>query len=99
MLVLPSIETSQLICTANQLTGFYMRAALAFNGLNEDKPMFIHIKVSFLNEVGFVLSRKIRGKKEILRKVRGNLGNETKYGNFFYGLQKFAFSRNFDTSV
>ena len=29
----PHIETSQLICTANQLTGFYMRATLAFNGL------------------------------------------------------------------
>ena len=27
------IETSQLICAANQLTGFYMRATLAFNGL------------------------------------------------------------------
>ena len=27
------IETSQLICTANQLTGFYMRATLALNGL------------------------------------------------------------------
>ena len=24
----PHIETSQLICTANQLTGFYMRATL-----------------------------------------------------------------------
>ena len=29
----PHIETSQLICCANQLTGFYMRATLAFNGL------------------------------------------------------------------
>ena len=29
----PHIETSQLICTGNQLTGFYMRATLAFNGL------------------------------------------------------------------
>ena len=29
----PHIETSQLICKANQLTGFYMRATLAFNGL------------------------------------------------------------------
>ena len=29
----PDIETSQLICCANQLTGFYMRAKLAFNGL------------------------------------------------------------------
>ena len=26
----PHIETSQLICTENQLTGFYMRTALAF---------------------------------------------------------------------
>ena len=30
----PYIETNQLICTANQLTGFYVRATLAFNGLN-----------------------------------------------------------------
>ena len=29
----PYIETSQLICCANQLTGFYMTATLAFNGL------------------------------------------------------------------
>ena len=27
------IETSELICSANQLTGFYMRVTLAFNGL------------------------------------------------------------------
>ena len=27
------METSQLICCANQLTGFYMKAALAFNRL------------------------------------------------------------------
>ena len=32
------IETSQLICTANQLTGFYIRATLPFNGFNLDKP-------------------------------------------------------------
>ena len=31
----PQIETSQLICTANQLTGFYMRAKLALNGSNK----------------------------------------------------------------
>ena len=30
----PHIETSQLICCANQLTGFYMRPTLALNGLN-----------------------------------------------------------------
>ena len=29
----PHIEISQLICYANQLTGFYMRATLAINGL------------------------------------------------------------------
>ena len=29
----PHIETNQLICTANQLTGFYMRTELALNGL------------------------------------------------------------------
>ena len=34
MPVLPShIETNQLICTANQLTGFYVRKTLGFNGL------------------------------------------------------------------
>ena len=27
------LETSQLICYANRLTGFYMRLTLAFNGL------------------------------------------------------------------
>ena len=27
------METSQLICTENQLTGFYMGATLTFNGL------------------------------------------------------------------
>ena len=29
----PHIETSQLICCAHQLTGFYMRETLTFNGL------------------------------------------------------------------
>ena len=28
------IETSQLICRANQLTSLYVRATLAFNGLH-----------------------------------------------------------------
>ena len=39
----PHIETSQLICKANQLTGFYMRATLAFNGLIT-KNKFSHIQ-------------------------------------------------------
>ena len=30
----PHKETSQLICTANRLTAFYLRATLALNGLN-----------------------------------------------------------------
>ena len=34
----PHIETSQLICFANQLTGIYMRATLAFNGLSSISP-------------------------------------------------------------
>ena len=29
----PQVETIQLICCANQLTGFYMGATLVFNGL------------------------------------------------------------------
>ena len=33
----PHIETSQLICKANQLTGFYMRVTLALNGLTESR--------------------------------------------------------------
>ena len=30
----PYLETSQMICTVNQLAGFYMRVTLVFNGLN-----------------------------------------------------------------
>ena len=33
----PQIETSQLICFANQWTGFYMRATLAFIALSISK--------------------------------------------------------------
>ena len=31
----PYIETSQFVCTANQLAGFYMRATLALNELTD----------------------------------------------------------------
>ena len=34
----PHIETSQLICTANQLTGYCMRAILTLNGLRQLNP-------------------------------------------------------------
>ena len=36
----PHIETSQLKYTVNQLTGFYMRATLALNGLNSSPNTF-----------------------------------------------------------
>ena len=43
-------ETSQLICCANQLTGFFMRATLALNGLNDWKKLWdqaiIFVKVT-----------------------------------------------------
>ena len=35
----PHIETSQLICSANQLTGLYMRETLTFNELNEQNEV------------------------------------------------------------
>ena len=44
MPALSHIKTSQLICKANQLTGFYMRATLAFNGLKELKPDSIEMR-------------------------------------------------------
>ena len=34
------METSQSNCSANQLTGFYMRPTLVFNGLTTLKPLF-----------------------------------------------------------
>ena len=40
------IETSQLICRATQLTGFYMMATLAFNELT--------IKVSDMNKISTI---------------------------------------------
>ena len=38
------IETSQLICTANQLTGFYITTTLAFNELIKRLRKDIHLK-------------------------------------------------------
>ena len=39
MPVLPSYrnQSTDLLCCANQLTGFFMRATLAFNGLSKGK--------------------------------------------------------------
>ena len=43
----PQIETSQLICCANQLAGFYMSAAtLALNGLSKYSGFTLYQKKS-----------------------------------------------------
>ena len=50
----PHIETSQLICTANQLTRFYTRATFAFNELKPKKLYMVkdlHNPFSFLRMI------------------------------------------------
>ena len=59
----PHIETSQLICTINQLTGFYMRATLALNGLTTsrlelEKRLLPYFKSAFFNFSSFEVSYK-----------------------------------------
>ena len=63
--------TSHLICSANQLTGFYMMATLAFNELREmrtfgpNRPTAcISLRLSFneLNENFRLLHRDVRSK-------------------------------------
>ena len=45
------IEISQLICRANQFTGFYMVLTLAFNELsNYNSPLFT-FKVNFISQI------------------------------------------------
>ena len=51
----PHIETNQLICCANQLTGFCMRAILGFNGLM-DKVSFLNQAESFARKLHFSTS-------------------------------------------
>ena len=48
MLCCLHVETCHLICTANQMTGFYIRAILAFNGLNK------HFETRIIGGDGFV---------------------------------------------
>ena len=43
----PHIETSQLICFANQLTGFYIRVTLAFNGLIIFPSMYFDLIITY----------------------------------------------------
>ena len=39
------IETNQLLCCANQLTGFYRKATVAINGLISQKIIALHISI------------------------------------------------------
>ena len=62
----PPIETSQLICTANQLTDFYMRATLALDGLRQ----FIFSKESWVSTNSFSIkytsfSRGFNGNQDV----------------------------------
>ena len=59
------METSQLICCANQLTGFYVRATLAFNGL---KKSFRHrcFPVNFAKLLNTSLPRRLLLKEKFL---------------------------------
>ena len=43
----PHIETNQLICCVNQLTGFYMRATLAFNTFRKTLVMTLSLLYLF----------------------------------------------------
>ena len=58
----PHIETSQLICTGNQLTGFCMRAKLALKGLIW----------SILRTAGYL---KIQRKLKVLQQLCENVAN------------------------
>ena len=46
----PHIETSQLICTANQLTSFYMGETLALNRLISSASLLVAALTSFQQE-------------------------------------------------
>ena len=60
----PHIETSQLICFENQLTGFYMRATLAVNGKfdNDIAGLVIFEKSEVSSANRFALKRNPCGK-------------------------------------
>ena len=50
-------QTSELICCANQLTGFYTNATLAFNGLIKkikENTAIIHVKVNHYKFFGMI---------------------------------------------
>ena len=73
----PRIETSQLICTANQLTGFDTRATLALNGLR------INSNIKQLGEYdNKVKSGNVTRERELLF---NNLKKKVKKENSEYG--------------
>ena len=55
-----------MICTANQLTSFYMRAILAFNGLTSLLLIFIE------ENINFQLSNIIGSSNEYSKKLKCN---------------------------
>ena len=54
------IETSRLICCANQLTGFYMKATLALNGLKAAYLDWCNLCLSILPIVSFSWYRVLK---------------------------------------
>ena len=70
------METSQLICCANRLTGYYMRATLALNGLRMNSWFALHKIPRFhlVSCANFVFPQNFHTRKlgEILRNVVKN---------------------------
>ena len=64
----PHIETSQLIYCANQLTGFYMRATLALNGLNT-LPQNLGLKKAYVKEEVYINNPLDTGRKLNVQKT------------------------------
>ena len=59
-------ETSQLICTENQLTDFYMRATLAFNGLLLEVKFGSRTIIMLIKLIRLILTAKKTPKKPCL---------------------------------
>ena len=67
-----AIETGQLICTENQLTGFYMSATLELNGLIINYPI-IHIIIQMFFENDSYISHLVPNKKaSVLSTIRSS---------------------------
>ena len=82
MLRCPRIETSQLICTANQLNGFDTRATLALNGLR------INSNIKQLGEdVNKVINGNVTRERIV---IVNNLKKKVKKENSEYGSDMFT---------